>query len=293
METLQYELFFGLGVLLQLFFSISTKFEKSDIWKILCSLGIGLLITMQIIAKSKRAWTYEEALFFTIAFSSCSFGILLKQKLLAEIDEITLLCWNVIFWFVYSIHFGFWNYISLGLLIPSYISCAVIFFKVTLNTFFKAFLYSWFMSILAYVGIVYFKFQNILVFKEIHVGSSKIEMLFAGMVFFYIVIHIINILNLIPIPLSKRQTISQRIQEVKEHSQFLANRYVDTQYNPSISFTILILLFTLLYTNTTMHFTEEPTIITLCIIFIPSIGKKYQHYVSIQSSTITVPTINP
>lgn len=279
---IQLGLIFNLGVLLQAFFMIRYKLNsKNKLFEFSACLVLALISSFYLNNKIKL----PDSLYFSILFFSFVFSILFghyfKKDILPDITEHTILYFTIIFWYIFfpglkSLLFSLDLMPSLDslLLFPILIgSLGVLFISfsnVKLNIFWKLFFYIWFLSIIICLNILCFLSKNISFFfnKEAIITLSPLEILFSGMVFFYLIVNVLYIYELIPIP-AKHQSFNERIKEWKKYINMLTNKYSDNQLKPVHSLLTILFLGGFFVSNYFLQFAPAYLIINIAIISYP------------------------
>ncbi len=213
-------LFITLGMLVRTIFILIPKFSKGDLWKI----GIAIVFGIALAGKVEDLMATPIGFTIVIAF-------FYKDILLPKITEGTLLLHGLVGLFI-------WNHtrsnfdelsnlsiaIGASLLIFSILICLLCFISKRIGFFLQTTFYTFFLAFncyIAYQTSIYFLTHDVSVFGQLLLG-------FYGLTF---VSSILYILNLIPIPLSKRQNFKQRFEQVKMHARDLAEAYFDIDSN--------------------------------------------------------------
>ena len=267
-------LFFGLGVVLQAYFLVSHKVNlKSFGLLVLACSGMSFLFSLRVFLKTLKAPEdiYFAIFLFFILFS-IFFAIISKKEILPEISEKTILCFTLVFWYIFLNYFrptitDFWFWLAL---IPSLGTVIISFVDIKLGFFWKLFFYTWFLLMVIFFNIFYFSFGNLSFFfdpKGIK-PFSPFEILTTGMAFLYLVSHIWYVIELLPL---KGSTFKETIQEWKEQAQLLTGKYSDAQLTPLHAFFIIFFIGGVLSLNYFFKITSDDLVISLSVLVIPQL----------------------
>lgn len=139
--------------------------------------------------------------------------------------------WNMIFWYLFLLHFGVPNGFAAVLLIPTLISFIMALRSSPPSFGWKVFLYAWFVCMMVTWSVIYFRLNSLDFFftAPMYVRLlDPIGVTLNGAAFLYIFVQALFILLLIPLP-DKHQTYASRIKEVRKHALMLSTGYADTQ----------------------------------------------------------------
>lgn len=279
----QFELLFALGVIAQFVFTVGRKFEREDITKLVMDIVLVLFGGLYLYLKTNediKAVLLLSTLFF-VTLCALSF----REKILPEINEIVLVVWNVGFWYLYITRFGFFNYLSLVLLAPTYLSLVVGVFKVTLNNFTKILLYVWFMIMAVGIALTFLPVKELINSEPIPPMSGT-QAFLLGMMVFYTFTYLLYIVYFIPIP-GKHQSFAVRLANIKEHAGVIVSKLNSVQYHPLLMLMILAVTSLAVYVNFTYHFISEGLLLTFLLGFSPLIGEKIDKILNLKQENQT------
>ncbi|MCX6786011.1 MAG: hypothetical protein NTZ18_04135 [Candidatus Komeilibacteria bacterium] len=265
------QLFFGLGVTAQIFFSIRGKFERKDLWPLLSAIFFSLLIAILYWFKTKG--DLGGAIISAFYCFIIVFVAIFRAKILPKINEIILLVWNVGFWSLYLSMMKPWSYLSLILLIPTCLSLIAGIFKVNLNIITKILLYLWFMIIAVYISIASMPWNEILHSGYTHT-ISPMQSFLLGVVFFYSFSYLLCIFHFIPLP-DENQSFRERMKILKEYINLINSKFDKVQYHPMLMLGFFIILSAIMYLNYSFRLIDQNTLLFFSLSLSIFIGEEF------------------
>ena len=139
----------------------------------------------------------------------------------------------------------------------------------------KVYFYIWFLCVL--VGIAASKFAfwtvaNVFEFSHATEEITALQMFIIGMSFLYLTVNLWYVVELIPLP-GKHQSFSERLAEVGEDLEILAEDYDDKQVRWWKTVLLLAVTVSVLTTNHFMNFISDETLVPLFIVLLPVVDK--------------------
>lgn len=222
---------FGLGLFIQSLFLVRRNFKKEDVFILLGCIFISLffsLILALYVLEEISVSLHNVLIIFYFSFPFFFYG-LFRNKILLEINKQIIIVWNAIFLYIYIINFGLPIKFTAFFLLPVIISLIIVFLPFKLKLLWKTFLYIWFLLVMIFIAFFQFDFNNLSFFFENSTNQSinLIDSLLAGMVFFYIIVHSIFILIMIPITDTDHK-YKHRLKEIREHAIMLSEKYLES-----------------------------------------------------------------
>lgn len=211
----------------------------------LLSLGALLISTVFVIAIGFHTFqfSYYPILLF-VSFWYINFSYLrFRENIIMDIDELGLTLWTVLFVFLFITSFN--AYLHIKLIIFA-LGCSVLWILLGTHQIHKwgrLLLYVWFLICICSISFLLFPWKYL---DYISYGQIALwEYFFFGTILFNSLTYIFLLLRFIPLP-GKKQSFSERLNQIKEHAQFLSTKYVEKQYAPRIILgSIIVILFSL------------------------------------------------
>jgi hypothetical protein len=264
---------FYAGILAQAVFLLLGRMELKDAGKILaCCAGSAFGL---IPGKHEHNYNLSFHLFLVACIFAIGYAFCFKQKILEHIDKEILLVWNLIGLYV-ALQSPFvvsHPELLILLLILSLIVVINAFAGFDKSYGWQVYFYIWFLCILVGIIASQFAFSTMLdIFGRAAQPLDSFTLFVVGMSFLYLAVNLWYLLELIPLP-GKHQSLSDRLEEVEEAMEELAEDY-DVESVPFWK-TLLLLIFTtaLLAANYTGHFISDTTLIPVLIVVLPVMDK--------------------
>ncbi len=267
-NTLVVSLVFATGLCIQAWLLVRDRWQKKD-WMTLMMAAIFCLFAF---LPGKNEAIYNLHWHILLVFFSFTFmyAIFFSSRILPCINEQILLIWNLLmiataFPFLQTKPVVFWV-----LMIPSAMTFIFNLLPLRANTFWKLALYTWFMIMVAWIGIQQMKLG---IFSEFFDNSHSLQIsvsdaFFGGMSFMYVGAYLIFLFELLPIP-SKKQPLKERINQWKEYTQIMVSRFGDDQTHIRTLMVTVPVIGGLLTANTILQFMSPVLLTNLIITFAP------------------------
>lgn len=249
-------MWFSIGIFSQ---SIFLLYGSTDLKNFFNVIGKSLLYSLFGWAPGKHEQVYNpyEHFWFVMIIYTCAYNVFCNKKILPTINEYTLLIFNIIFLY-YFFHLINWDYLSahaklfllIFFLVPSFFVLINAFIPGTISDITKLSLYIWYLLISA--ALLFMLYSPIILKIAVHdyyYSFSWITMLTMGMVTFCFIIDIANIALLTPISLSKTQTYSERLENIRAHINMLCSKFEDEKLNVMHTLAIVFLVLGALLAN--------------------------------------------
>ena len=219
---------FAVGMLLQALFMLAGRFRRGDWGRAAGVLATGLLGLLP--GKKEYEYRLLEHVFFGLLVAGGMFTYLFRDRLLTRVGGRMLLAWNLLLVYV-AVHSGWDSRLEMFLLsLPTAATIFNAFSDIDRDFRWKVFFYAWFSTILVVIAVHGFDIRLLDVFEAKDGGvpalRSPFEMIAGGAAFLYIVANAWFVLALVPIPLSRTQSWSSRMKEIRAHMNLLARGYV-------------------------------------------------------------------
>ncbi|NJD56623.1 MAG: hypothetical protein FIA94_09505 [Nitrospirae bacterium] len=265
---------FGLGVVTRSLLMLDARVLRKNILGIaVCFTALPVLV---IIGMGKMPDLPLSAhIFFAFAGYCALFAVLMKNAILPQTNERSLLFLNIALWYAFITYRPmipeFLKPVLLLIFIPLTIATLVIAFRDFILGFWLSLVfYVWYLIIIVFIGIVQFPFWNLSFFfgRAVWAPLDAADVFLSGALFSYLAVHATYILALIPLP-SRHQSFAERLEEVNQHAEMLVYRYSDEQLRVREA-VLLISLFGGLYClNYVFRLMPPSALINLTIVFSP------------------------
>jgi len=267
-------LFFFAGLLTQGFILLIGRMTMKDAGIVLaCALGslLGFI-------PGKHEQPYDPHLHYLVVVVIFTLGytIFLKKKVLQHINKEILLVWTLVA--VYTAlkipYIVSHPQLLILLLMLSLLAVVNAFAGFDSSYCWKVYFYIWFLIVI--VGIIASQFAfstmfSILGLSFSHHSSENLEpwnMFAIGMTFLYLALNFICLVQLIPLP-GKHQSIEDRLEEVEEAMDELADDYDDSQVQIGKTLALFIICAALLATNFFAQLVNDTVAISVLIAILP------------------------
>lgn len=217
------------GVLIKSVLIVAPNFNKKDLVGIGASLATGVLVFLRASLEVSISKSIFAGLIFFIIVLSFAF----KDRILPRITEGTLLLYGLVALYLFEVHFVFDGFfheaIRAALLIYCLLVLALCVARVRVKPIIQVVLFVCFilLNLLIIVSFIQLGDWHLFCIECPNVSLNNWGYFFTGYVFFNLTSNILYILYFLPIPLSKNQTRSQRISEIKKHARDLEEKYID------------------------------------------------------------------
>ena len=278
--SLQMSIWFAIGLVLEAFVLTGRKFNKAIAFIMALCAGLALLVNLVMSFKGESVFSQEgfaaHVVVFAVVFSVC-FGYILRDLILPAINEQVLIIWNLLFLYVYfsrSNGLGVFTYIILTL---SLLTLANGFLDLHSRKFWKVFFYAWFLFMVVYFAFTQFTFHNLsfLTATQPVAGLNGLVALLTGMAGFYLIVNFWYLFRLIPLPLSRSTTYTERINEWKSDTRAMASKFKDIKIKPLGTSLIILLLGAALALNFHFRIVSDWLIIDLALVLTPLLIQRY------------------
>jgi hypothetical protein len=218
--------FFYCGVLAQAFFLIRKKLTLSHYILIPATFLFCFLLALIPGSKESEYNTYLH-LFMGAFIFSIAYSVWFKKDILQRVRKEVLFIWFFILLSLVMKDF------TMAFLVPTLIVTALslpiilgMFFSLAERPGVRIYSYVWFLGVLLFVASSQFIFSDISFFYKNGEGLPELSlsMIFVGSSFLYMMVNFWYLFDIIPIP-AKRQSMSERLEEVREHLAMLGEKY--------------------------------------------------------------------
>jgi hypothetical protein len=266
---------FYAGVVAQALFLLLGQFEWKDPFKVLACCAGSLLALIP--SKHETHYSLNTHLLILPCVFAVGYAVVFKEKVLQRINKEILMVWTLV---------GVYIALQTPLLTsypPVMLSLLALSLVPVINAFvgfdkyfgWKVYFYIWFLCVL--VGIAASKFAFTTIANVFGMSHDKVEinsftMFLIGMSFLYMVVNFWYVIELIPLP-GKHQSFSDRMEEVEEDMEMMADDYDDQQVRWWKTMLLLTVSATLLALNYFRHFVSDETLIPILIAALPIVDK--------------------
>lgn len=275
MDYLNVVILFSLGVILQAIILTIGKIDIDNLIKICLILVGSFVLSFLITIEYENSFNNVTLYAFFIFIFSFLFAIYLKEAILPEINELTILSYSLIFWYIFLTHFDFKPTIGVVLALMATVGTFIIaFINFKLHLFWKLFFYIWFLIIDVFLIFSQFSFGNLalLLYQNNSVTElGGLDSLLMGMSFQLLVAFSVYIFELIPVP-RRGQLLENRIKEVEQHITLLTSKYSDVQLNPIIALLIIAFQISVFVLNYYFKLLPDYILINFSIISTPQVS---------------------
>jgi hypothetical protein len=239
--------------------------------------GLALLVSLGAMMPGKTEHIYSvlRHVFFALTTFGLAFAYFFRERLLTRIGGRLLLAWNILLVFV-ALRSGWTSGLQVFLLaIPTTFTIINAFSDIDRDFDWKVVFHAWFSTILVALAWNRFDTGPLAVFLQRTgpiVTRPPLEMIVSGAAYLYIVTNAWFVLALVPIPLSRGQKWSERMDEIYRHMRLLAQGYVWEKDDPLRSLAVLVGLPLLLIAFHIWGRTDDRVVISLAIAMMPLVG---------------------
>lgn len=276
---LQNVLIFALGMFAQAFYMLLGRWRKGDFKKILIAFGTGLF--GMVPGKNEDNYDLNFHLFISCVFAAVTFTSMFSRRLVSRVGARTILILNIILLFLVYDKFGFSFFIFGVLLIPTLLTLINSFSNLDKTFHFQVFFYVWFSIILVCIGMLHFAFSDL--FKTFGFFESvgyvdPLPLIFIGGAFLYIISNMWYVFLLVPMT-GKRQTMKNRMINIRKHMQLMAHGYIWEKDDLLGNIVTVIVLPLVLILNYKFAFFSEQFFISTILVILPflSLGAPSMH----------------
>ena len=266
---------FYAGIFAQAIFLLIGRFEPKDFAK----LGVCCLGSLAGLIPGKHETNYHLNIHLFLV--ACAFAIVyafcFKKKILERINKEILMVWTLV---------GLYIVLRIPLVIsypPVFVPLLVLGLLPIMNAFagfdarfgWKVYFYIWFLCVLVGIAASKFAFStmaNVFGFGHGTEQIAALQMFVIGMSFLYLVVNLWYVVELIPLP-GKHQSFSERLEQVQEDLEILADDYDDEQVRWWKTALLLAVTVSVLAANHFMNFVSDETLIPILIVILPVADK--------------------
>lgn len=274
-----YSIYFGLGIILQVYFFVRPGFNKEDIKELIKDICGGFLfsfIVLVVIREGEEKINLSEHLLtviytFFVGFGT-AFTMSFRKKILPKMNQVSLLILNTIFLYYIITRLGYTHFFAIFFYIPTIISLLFLLFKKDLKNSQKGFLCIWYLVLLIFTGFI--NIYYILSAPKGHIYSSYLSTFLAGSVALYIYVFIVYLIAFIPISDRNKYAITRRRAEVREHFLLLISSFRKLNINPFLFILSFIFLAALLLLNFQYKYFSENLFIVFAIFLTVYLNEK-------------------
>lgn len=266
---------FYAGILVQAIFLLIGQFEPKDFPK----LGGCCLASLLGLIPGKHETNYHLNLhlFFIACAFAIAYAFCFKKKILERINKEILMVWTLVGLYLALRTPLVMSYPPLLLLLLGLGLLPVInaFAGFDARYGWKVYFYIWFLCVLVGIAASKFAFSTVAnVFEFSHATGeiSALQMFVIGMSFLYMAVNLWYVVELIPLP-GKHQSFSERMEEVKEDLEILADDYDAEQVRWWKTVLLLAVAVTALAANYFVNYVSDETLVPLLIVLLPVADK--------------------
>ena len=260
-------LIFVSGVLVKTALTIVYGLKKKD-W---IGIVIAIFISIYAFIRSLEDLSIQTGTLVSLVTFIAIIAFTFKDRILPRITEGTLLLYGIVSLYLFETHFkseALIYIIAEGVLI---IYCLTIFIlcvtRVRVRPFIQIFLFICFLLLNLAIMSVFIQYGNFNLFCSTCSTNNltNLGIFFTGYAFFNLASNLLYVLYFIPIPLSKHESFSQRISNIKRHAKDLEKKYIDIDigFNRTI---IILAIGVLFFLNHLYTYFNDATIISLTLI---------------------------
>jgi len=264
---------FYAGILAQAVFLLLGQFGLKDAAKLLaCCAGSALGF---IPGKHERNYALSFHLFAVACVFAVAYAFCFKKKILQHIDKEILLVWTLVGLYL-ALQTPF--IVSHSQLLVLVLCLSLIAVVNAFAGFDKAYgcqvyFYIWFLCILVSIVASQFAFSTMFsTFGHSALPAEAFTMFVVGMSFLYLAVNFWFLIELIPLP-GKHQSFSDRVEEVEEAMEDLAEDYDIAPVPFWKTSLLLILTASLLAANYFGHFVNDTLLIPILIAVLPVLDR--------------------
>jgi hypothetical protein len=266
---------FYAGIFAQAVFLLIGRFESKDFLKLGgCCLGS---LAGLIPWKHETNYHLNVHLFFIACVFAIIYAFCFKEKILERINKEILMVWTLV---------GLYIALRTPLVMsypPVFLALLGLGLLPVINAFagfdssygWKVYFYIWFLCVLVGIAASKFAFStvaNVFDFSHATEAVTALQMCVIGMSFLYLAVNLWYVVELIPLP-GKHQSFSDRLEEVEEDLEILADDYDDEQVSWWKTVLLLAVSVTVLAANYFVNFVSDETLIPMLIVLLPVVDK--------------------
>ena len=264
---------FYAGILAQAVFLLLGQMTLKDAGLVLaCCAGSALGL---IPGKHEHRYDFNFHLFLVACAFAIGYAFCFKKKILQHIDKEILLVWTLVGLYValqtpFIVSHPQLLILLLGLGLIAVINAFAGFDKAY---GWQVYFYIWFLCVLVGIAASQFAFSTVSsIFGHNAVSLSPFTVFLVGMSFLYLAVNFWYLIELIPVP-DKHQTFSDRLEQVEEDLEKLAEEYDVEQVAFWKTALLLILTASLLAANYLGHFVSDTLLIPILIATLPALDR--------------------
>jgi len=261
---------FGLGMALQAILMLRGSFRTGDAKRA----GLVALFSLIGMIPGEHEDPYEALWHVMLVFTMLggAFAFAFRQRLLIHVGGRILLAWNIVLaYVVMQAGWGWQRAVSL-LVVPTILTIINAFTDIDRAFGWRVFFYTWFSVILVVIAISGVNAGPLAMFFDRSrqpVLLPPLEMFLTGAAYLYIVTNAWFVLALWPFPLSRSQSWSDRMGEIRRHMSLLAQGYVWEKDDPWRSLAVLVGLPVILFAVSRWGSGSRQGIVLLAIALMP------------------------
>jgi len=266
---------FYAGIFAQAIFLLIGQFEPKDFLKV-GGCCVGSLAGL-IPGKHETHYHLNFHLFLIACVFAIGYALCFKEKILERINKEILMVWTLV---------GLYIALRTPLVMsypPIFPALLVLGLLPVINAFagfdarygWKVYFYIWFLCVLVGIAASKFAFStvaNVFDFSHSTETITALQMFVIGMSFLYLVVNLWYVVELIPLP-GKHQSFSERLEQVEEDLEILADDYDDEQVRWWKTVLLLAVAVSVLATNYFVNFVSDETLIPILIVILPVADK--------------------
>jgi hypothetical protein len=266
---------FYAGIFAQAIFLLTGRFESKDFLKLggCCLSALAALIP----GKHETHYNLNFHLFLIACVFAVGYAWCFKKRILERINKEILMVWTLV---------GLYIALRTPLVAshpPVFLVLLMLGLLPVINAFagfdarygWKVYFYIWFLCVLVGIAASKFAFStvaNVFAFSHGTEEINALQMFVIGMSFLYLAVNLWYVIELIPLP-GKHQSFGERLEEVEEAMEILAEDYDDEQVGWWKTGLLLSVTVSLLAANYFVNFVSDETLIPVLIIILPVADK--------------------
>jgi len=275
-DPLQLTLWFGLGVIVQAIFLIYDRLNSKNLRNFFLCLLFSVIFGF-IPRKGEGIVNYDVVfhIFIWFIFFLISFAAVFRKEILPEINKTVILSFTLIFWYIFLVYFYsntiYKNFLTLIVLIPTIATLISVFTNLKLSFFWRLFFYVWFLILLISLLLSQLSLETFSSFfkKDGIVSLTFIDALVTGMVFLYLCVNSLYVINVFFTYKDEEAPPGERLKAWREHIRMLVDKYIDYQPHPILSLLIILLLGGIFAANYYNKFISDFLLINILILIVP------------------------
>ncbi len=260
---------FALGILFRLFMTISHDVQKRDYFFITSALVVAMYAFFRALTENLNI---ETSFFISFLVFIAFIAFEIKDRFLPKITEGTLYLYSLVALFTLLFYIpsemAFYGIVKIALIVYAALLLFLCLTRVRVRTTLQVVLVVCFIlsNLLIVAAFVQFSnYNDIFCITCSHPVTTLVATFFSGYVFFQLAVNLLFVLYFIPIPLSKRETMKERLQNIRQHARDLEQKYIDidTGFNRTIFITLAV---SLLLVNRYFAYFDALTTVTIVLL---------------------------